>query len=116
MQVPNEDRIDLLAAVLFDGERTDSKTRSASGVEKRSRAGVIRILDPTKTTGRPGRPARPDSEVRARRVAALQQGVASGEYRPGGEEIAEKLIKTVLAEAVSRRRSEGWIDKFHRIF
>lgn len=102
MQIPGDERTRLLETVLFGVKKPDQKgpVRSSDRKEEGAPADRVEISGEAKEYQQLNQVIASLPEVRSERVAALQQKIETGSYHPQSDEIAEKLIRSTLLDAV----------------
>ncbi|NKE73092.1 flagellar biosynthesis anti-sigma factor FlgM [Candidatus Manganitrophus noduliformans] len=102
MQIPGDDRTRLLETVFFGVKKTDQKGPVRSSDQKGEAAPTdrVEISGEAKEYQQLNQVIGSLPEVRSERVAALQQEIEAGTYHPQSEEIAEKLVRSTLLDAV----------------
>lgn len=101
MQIHGDDRTRLLETILFGAKKTDPKGPArASENEETSKTDRVEISGEAKEYQQLNQAIALLPEVRSERVAALQQKVEAGTYLPQSEEIAEKLVRSTLLDAI----------------
>jgi flagellar biosynthesis anti-sigma factor FlgM len=102
MQIPGNERTRLLETVLLGLKKTDRK----ASVRPSNREGEVNPTDHVEISGEAKDYQQLNQligslpEVRADRVAALQEKIEAGTYHPQSEAIAEKLVRSTLLDTI----------------
>lgn len=102
MQIHGDDRTRLLETVLFGVKKTHSKgpVRPSEQEGESAATDRVEISGEAKEYQQLNQVIASLPEVRSERVAALQQKIEAGTYHPQSEEVAEKLVRSTLLDAV----------------
>ncbi len=102
MKIPGDDSIHLLETVLFGAKKTGPKNpvHSSQKEGEASPSDRVEISGRAKEYQQLNRQVASLPEARSEKVAALQQKIEAGTYLPKSEEIAEKLVRSTLLDAV----------------
>ncbi len=102
MKIPGDDSIHLLETILFGVKKTEQKgpTRPSDGGGETASSDRVEISDRAKAYQQLDRQIAALPEMRSEKVASLQQKIEAGTYHPKSEEIAEKLVRSTLLDAV----------------
>lgn len=102
MKIPGDDSIHLLETILFGVKKTEKgiPVRSSEKQGDVSPSDRVEISGRAKEYQQLNRQVASLPETRSEKVAALQQRIEAGTYQPQGEEIAEKLVRSTLLDAI----------------
>ncbi len=101
MRIPGEDSARFLEAALLGLKGTGEKGAvRSSGKKEGSASDAVEISGEARIYQQLQQQIASVPDIRAERVQTLREKIEAGTYRPSGEEIAEKLIRSTLLDEI----------------